>query len=94
MSRLVVVSNRIAIPDGSKASAGGLAVGILDALKTTGGLWFGWDGEISAVTVAEAIETNDQLLALQQLGVSLGQGYFLGRPQSTSEINRWVRPGP
>ncbi len=33
MSRLVVVSNRIAIPDGSKASAGGLAVGILDALQ-------------------------------------------------------------
>ena len=53
MSRLVVVSNRIAIPDGSKASAGGLAVGILDALKTTGGLWFGWDGEISAVTEEE-----------------------------------------
>lgn len=49
--------------------------------------------EISAVTVAEAIETNNQLLALQQLGVSLGQGYFLGRPQSTSEINRRVRPG-
>ncbi len=38
MSRLVVVSNRIAIPDNSKASAGGLAVGVLDALKTTGGL--------------------------------------------------------
>ena len=36
MSRLVVVSNRIAVPDGSGASAGGLAVGILDALKTTG----------------------------------------------------------
>ena len=44
MSRLVVVSNRIAIPDGSKTNAGGLAVGILDALQTTGGLWFGWNG--------------------------------------------------
>ncbi|AIX73393.1 MAG: alpha,alpha-trehalose-phosphate synthase [Mixta calida] len=49
MSRLVVVSNRIAVPDGSRASAGGLAVGILDALKTTGGLWFGWNGDISAI---------------------------------------------
>ncbi len=29
MSRLVVVSNRVAMPDGSKTSAGGLAVGIL-----------------------------------------------------------------
>ncbi len=33
MSRLVVVSNRIAMPNGNKTSAGGLAVGILDALK-------------------------------------------------------------
>ncbi|KTR49156.1 trehalose-6-phosphate synthase, partial [Pantoea ananatis] len=47
MSRLVVVSNRIAMPNGNKTSAGGLAVGILDALKSTGGLWFGWNGEIS-----------------------------------------------
>lgn len=49
MSRLVVVSNRVALPAGGKASAGGLAVGILDALKSTGGLWYGWNGEISAI---------------------------------------------
>ncbi|MGB9096969.1 alpha,alpha-trehalose-phosphate synthase [Erwinia sp.] len=49
MSRLVVVSNRIAVPDGTKASAGGLTVGIVDALKTTGGLWFGWNGEINEI---------------------------------------------
>lgn len=49
MSRLVVVSNRIAVPDGSKTSAGGLTVGIMDALKTTGGLWFGWNGEINEI---------------------------------------------
>ena len=46
MSRLVVVSNRIAPPDDKKTSAGGLAVGILGALKATGGLLFGWSGEI------------------------------------------------
>ncbi|HCZ8656858.1 TPA: trehalose-6-phosphate synthase [Klebsiella oxytoca] len=46
MSRLVVVSNRIAPPDDKKASAGGLAVGIMGALKAAGGLWFGWSGEI------------------------------------------------
>lgn len=45
MSRLVVVSNRIAPPDEHAASAGGLAVGILGALKAAGGLWFGWSGE-------------------------------------------------
>lgn len=42
MSRLVVVSNRIA-PD-NKGGAGDLAVGVL-ALKAAGGLWFGWSGE-------------------------------------------------
>lgn len=46
MSRLVVVSNRIAPPDDKKSSAGGLAVGILGALKVAGGLWFGWSGEV------------------------------------------------
>ncbi|BDH45391.1 alpha,alpha-trehalose-phosphate synthase (UDP-forming) [Salmonella enterica subsp. enterica serovar Choleraesuis] len=47
MSRLVVVSNRIAPPSDKKSSAGGLAVGVLSALQAapSGGLWFGWSGE-------------------------------------------------
>src|SRR5690606_8499339 len=44
MSRLVCVSNRITLPRKS-AAPGGLAVGVLSALKRTGGLWFGWGGE-------------------------------------------------
>ena len=42
MNRLVVVSNRVALPGESRA--GGLAVGLLAALKERGGLWFGWSG--------------------------------------------------
>lgn len=42
MSRLVVVSNRVAVPGESRA--GGLAVGLLAALQERGGLWFGWSG--------------------------------------------------
>ena len=45
MSRLVVVSNRVA--DIEKAQSGGLAVAVGDALKASGGLWFGWDGQIT-----------------------------------------------
>ena len=45
MSRLVVVSNRVADPRKS-AAAGGLAVALGDALSATGGLWFGWSGNI------------------------------------------------
>jgi trehalose 6-phosphate synthase len=45
MSRLIIVSNRVApISEGGPA-AGGLAVGVYDALKQTGGMWFGWSGE-------------------------------------------------
>ncbi len=42
MSRLVVVSNRVAIPGENRA--GGLASGLLAALGERGGLWFGWSG--------------------------------------------------
>ncbi|MBK1624797.1 alpha,alpha-trehalose-phosphate synthase (UDP-forming) [Afifella marina] len=46
MRRLVVVSNRVGpLHDGGKA--GGLAVGLGDALRTRGGIWFGWSGEKS-----------------------------------------------
>jgi trehalose 6-phosphate synthase len=47
MSRLVVVSNRVAPIQEGEATAGGLAAGVLDALKQKGGLWFGWSGEIA-----------------------------------------------
>jgi trehalose 6-phosphate synthase len=43
LARLVVVSNRVGVPDGS-ARAGGLEVAIRAALKRRGGLWFGWSG--------------------------------------------------
>lgn len=46
MSRLIVVSNRVAAGEDTRPSAGGLAVGVMDALKQTGGVWFGWNGEI------------------------------------------------
>lgn len=45
--RLVLVSNRVATPD-VPDSAGGLAVGLCDALQEHGGLWFGWSGNVRA----------------------------------------------
>ncbi len=35
-----------------------------------------------AVTIAEGIETADQLRSLRELGITTGQGYLLGRPGS------------
>lgn len=31
--------------------------------------------------IAEGIETNEELAAVRELGIQLGQGYLLGRPQ-------------
>lgn len=45
-SRLICVSNRVSIPR-KAAAPGGLAVGVLGALKHTGGVWFGWGGELT-----------------------------------------------
>lgn len=49
MSRLVVVSNRVAT-DQPKASAGGLAVALDLALRESKGMWFGWSGNVSEAT--------------------------------------------
>jgi trehalose 6-phosphate synthase len=46
LARLVVVSNRVGIPDGT-ARAGGLEVSIRPALKRRGGVWFGWSGRVA-----------------------------------------------
>jgi trehalose 6-phosphate synthase len=43
LSRLIAVSNRVADPSAGK-TAGGLAVGLLAALRKKGGVWFGWGG--------------------------------------------------
>ncbi len=45
MTRLVAVSNRVTE---STKGAGGLAVGVLAAMKSLGGLWFGWSGKMAA----------------------------------------------
>ena len=47
MARLVIVSNRVAMPRERASRAGGLAVALRESLQQHGGLWFGWSGEIS-----------------------------------------------
>ena len=46
-ARLVIVSNRVAIPREDKPAGGGLAVGVLAALREHGGVWFGWSGKLT-----------------------------------------------
>ncbi len=80
MSRLVVVSNRVAYLE-KKSQSGGLAVALGDALRQTGGVWFGWDGSV--------VETEEQVLvkSVQQGAVTIStapltqqdyQDYYVG----------------
>jgi trehalose 6-phosphate synthase len=54
VSRLIVVSNRVAPITEGEPTAGGLAAGVLDALKQKGGIWFGWSGEVTDDPVVAA----------------------------------------
>jgi trehalose 6-phosphate synthase len=46
--RLIVVSNRVAVPGGdAPRQAGGLAVAVNAALKRREGIWFGWSGRVA-----------------------------------------------
>ncbi len=51
MARVVVVSNRVAVPSGDgSARAGGLEVALRSFLKRNHGVWFGWSGRLAAKT--------------------------------------------
>jgi trehalose 6-phosphate synthase len=46
MTRLVAISNRVDVPRRG-AAPGGLAVGVLAAMRAHGGLWIGWSGQVA-----------------------------------------------
>jgi hypothetical protein len=47
VSRLVIVSNRVAVAGTEAPQAGGLAVAVNEALKEREGIWFGWSGRVA-----------------------------------------------
>jgi trehalose 6-phosphate synthase len=49
MSRLILVSNRVSTPKprSEPGAQGGLAVALTAALRESGGIWFGWSGEVA-----------------------------------------------
>jgi trehalose 6-phosphate synthase len=81
VSRLIVVSNRVAVPTSSKApAAGGLAVGVKAALKKQPGIWFGWSGKASDTpdTEVQFIERNKVTFAVIDLASDDFQEYYNG----------------
>jgi trehalose 6-phosphate synthase len=57
--RLVVVSNRVTPSVGARPDSGGLAVAIRAALQHSGGIWFGWSGEVSDAATSEPMVAAD-----------------------------------
>ena len=57
MPRLLAVSNRVAPIQEGEPTAGGLAAGVLDALKQQGGIWVGWSGEIDRASTPNTPHT-------------------------------------
>ncbi|MCR9237934.1 MAG: EAL domain-containing protein [Alphaproteobacteria bacterium] len=46
--------------------------------------------ELSIQTVAEGIETNEQLTEMTSIGCTMGQGYLLGRPMSAKQARQRI----
>jgi len=81
LARLIVVSNRVAVPsrDGSNL-AGGLAVAVRSLLKQHGGLWFGWSGTVAADgdVTTKAIDHGGLSYVVTDLGEADYQEYYKG----------------
>jgi trehalose 6-phosphate synthase len=80
MNRLVIVSNRVADLE-SGVQSGGLAVAVSSVLEETGGLWFGWDGNIiddDADRTLNLVQHHRATVATLPLSRSEYENYYLG----------------
>ena len=78
--RIIAVSNRVATPGEGDKAAGGLAVGVLSALRSNGGIWFGWNGKLTpAETHRPEVEEHGNI---RFVGIDLNEsdyeGYYNG----------------
>lgn len=82
MGRLIAISNRTA----TKASnrAGGLAVAVWESLKSTGGVWAGWSGEICEGEPGDPEVLSDEGVEflLTDLSEKEHDAYYLGYANS------------
>lgn len=69
MPRLVIVSNRVAVPDRVGRGTGGLVVALREAFQGYPGLWFGWSGKVAAkpATRPRIVENGPVQYALMDL---------------------------
>ncbi|HET6553223.1 MAG TPA: alpha,alpha-trehalose-phosphate synthase (UDP-forming) [Dyella sp.] len=66
--RLVVVSNRVALPD--QTATGGLGSAMRAALQDRGGCWFGWSGKMARQTGGEVHRERDGMVEYATIDLS------------------------
>src|SRR5664279_5871144 len=83
-ARLIIVSNRVAVPDSPRTPlAGGMAVAVKAALKNRTGMWFGWSGKVTDETSnVSAVEVNKVTYVLIDLSKNDIQEYYNGLANS------------
>ncbi|MBM3598123.1 MAG: trehalose-6-phosphate synthase [Alphaproteobacteria bacterium] len=85
MARLIVVSNRIPAPRQRGVRSGGLEVGLRDAVRQRGGIWFGWSGATAAETSlsAQISDSREAVYATIDLSAEDYRKYYVGFANST-----------
>ena len=79
MSRIVVVSNRVPVPQGNAGQAGGLAVALLGLMQRRGGLWFGWSGAVTETVAPPGLTQRGGVgYATIDLTEAEHRGYYTG----------------
>ena len=78
--RLIVVSNRVAVPTSGSTQAGGLAVAVRSLLQKRTGVWFGWSGKTSndAKLATTTIVRDNLTYVLTDLSENDYQEYYNG----------------
>ncbi len=84
-ARLIIVSNRVAVPDSPRTPlAGGMAVAVKAALKNRKGIWVGWSGKAAdePADASQAVELNKVAYVLIDLSKNDIQEYYNGLTNS------------
>ncbi len=89
MGRLIVVSNRVPPPRERNHLAGGLAIGLKEALKDQDAMWFGWSGGTNASESKLREVTTTQVGRVTFATVDLTGHEFKGFYQGFSNAILW-----
>jgi trehalose 6-phosphate synthase len=78
LARVILVSNRVAIPRAGAERAGGLEVALAPILKQHSGVWFGWSGKVAETGEIHTVERNNVTYVTADLAKEDYEEYYNG----------------